>query len=148
MSKAIRNTLSLLLGRRPPVLQVGAICRHVQTREILLITSRGTGRWIIPKGWPMSGLSVAGAAAQEAWEEAGVRGTVSPRSVGRYGYDKWQEQGFSIYIQVQVHLIEVERLEDDFPESEERTRQWFPVAKAAELVDEPGLKELLLKLER
>ena len=56
--------------------------------EILLITSRGSGRWIIPKGWPMAGLSPSQAAALEALEEAGVTGNVSADSVGRYGYDK------------------------------------------------------------
>ena len=56
--------------------------------EFLLITSRGTGRWIIPKGWPMPGRTLAQAALREAYEEAGIRGIVETSSIGSYQYYK------------------------------------------------------------
>lgn len=108
-----------------------------------MITSRGTGRWIIPKGWPMSGRSASGAALREAWEEAGVRGTAKDKPIGFYGYNKGQGRGLTIPINVQVHLIRVEKLESDFPEASERSREWFTPAEAAKLVDEDGLRKLL-----
>ena len=74
----------------PPHLQVAALCwrRSGKGLKILLITSRDTGRWVIPKGWPMRNRSNAQAAAREAYEEAGLRGDVSERSVGIYTYLK------------------------------------------------------------
>lgn len=139
----IRDLIGRLLGRRPPVLQVGALCMDPDTGRLLLITSRGTGRWIIPKGWPMSGRSAASAALREAWEEAGVHGTAQDTPVGHYNYDKRQARGLIIPIQVRVYLVHVTHLDDDFPEVAERTRQWFAPAEAADLVDEEGLKTLL-----
>lgn len=143
MNDMMRDVLDLVLGRRPPALQVGAICVQPKTGRVLLITSRDTGRWIIPKGWPMSGRSAANAALQEAWEEAGVRGKVEASSCGRYAYDKKQDNGLSIPVDVQVHIVNVDRLEADYPERHQRERQWFSPEKAAELVNEEGLKALL-----
>ena len=76
--------------RHPPILQVAALCyrRSAKGLRILLITSRDTGRWIIPKGWPMRNRSEAQAAAREAWEEAGLRGVIDERSIGFYTYSK------------------------------------------------------------
>lgn len=139
----LRNAIGRLLGRRPPVLQVAALCLDPATGRVLLITSRGTGRWIIPKGWPMTGRSAAGAALREAWEEAGVEGEAEPEPVGFYGYDKRQGRGLSVPIRVQVHLIRVDRLADDFPEAGQRKRAWFSPAEAAGLVGETGLASLL-----
>ena len=142
-----RNVLSRVLSRRPPVMQVGALCLHADRPEVLLITSRDTGRWIIPKGWPMPGRSLAEAAGQEAWEESGVRGTISPTEIGRYSYDKRQDRGFAIPVEVRVFPIEVRELAKNFPEVDERKRAWFAPEQAAELVDESGLKALLLTLD-
>lgn len=91
---SLRRSLRLLLGKRPSSLQVGALCLDPETGRVLLITSRGTGRWVIPKGWPMEGHSLPGAAAREAWEEAGVEGRVVHEEIGRYAYDKEQDSGF------------------------------------------------------
>ena len=69
---------------RPERHQVAALCWRMGQGgavEILLVTSRDTGRWVIPKGWPMDGKSASAAAAREAWEEAGVKGTVRPESI-------------------------------------------------------------------
>lgn len=54
--------------------QYGALCFRFGEDgavEILLITSRDSGRWIIPKGWPMKKKEPHEAAAVEAWQEAG-----------------------------------------------------------------------------
>lgn len=142
---AIRS-LGILIGRRPPALQVGAICRCPKTGKVVLITSRGTGRWVIPKGWPMEGKSLHGAAATEAWEEAGVKGTVHGAEIGRYRYDKDQDGGYSVPVEVRVFLLEADALEPEFPESRQRVRRWFPPQEAAQRVAEPGLKQILLAL--
>ena len=139
----MRDLLGKLLGRRPPVLQVAALCMDPGTGRLLLITSRGTGRWIIPKGWPMTGRSAAGAALREAWEEAGVCGRAQESPVGQYAYNKKQGRGLGIPINVQVYLIRVTGLDDDYPEAGERERKWFTPAEAADLVDETELKALL-----
>ena len=145
---ALRSSLRMLRGRRPPAMQVGAICVDTDNGKVLLVTSRGTGRWIIPKGWPMEGRTLPGAAAQEAWEEAGVEGRVSHEEIGRYVYDKEQESGFSIAVEVRVFLLKVTRLVADFPESDERSRRWVIPAEAARMVAEPGLKRVLRDLSR
>ena len=138
--------LGFLLGRRPVSMQVGAICRDTATGAVMLITSRGTGRWVIPKGWPMAGRSLAGAAAQEAWEEAGLRGTIRETELGRFTYDKDQAEGYCVPVQVRVFLMEVAEVEDAFPEAAQRDRRWFPPAEAARRVAEPGLAAILRAL--
>ncbi|MDO5612431.1 MAG: NUDIX hydrolase [Paracoccus sp. (in: a-proteobacteria)] len=128
-------------------LQVGAICRDPRNGKVLLITSRGTGRWIIPKGWPMSDRSDADAAFQEAWEEAGVKGKISRDEVGRYDYDKLNDStGVITPVQVRVFVAEVSGLADSYPEAGQRTRRWVSPGKAARLVDEKGLKKILRNL--
>jgi 8-oxo-dGTP pyrophosphatase MutT (NUDIX family) len=146
MNEMFRNLLGRMLGRRPPALQVGALCLQAETGSVLLVTSRGTGRWIIPKGWPMDGRSVGGAALREAWEEAGVRGEVEETAFGRYSYDKKLTKGLSAPVEVQVHLVRVEGLDKNFPERKQRQRRWFTPAEAAGLVDEAGLARLLRRL--
>lgn len=143
MTLSVRDRLGRLLGGRVPALQVGALCRDPGTGRVLLITSRGTGRWIIPKGWPMPGLSLAGAALCEAWEEAGVRADTATE-MGRYHYGKMQPRGFAIPVEVRVFGITVVDLGDDYPEAAQRTRRWFDPAQAAGLVGEPGLSRLIL----
>ncbi|MFV0409412.1 MAG: NUDIX hydrolase [Paracoccus sp. (in: a-proteobacteria)] len=142
----LRDALGRVLGRRPLPLQVGAICRDPGSGQLLLITSRGTGRWIIPKGWPMTGRSAAEAALREAWEEAGVKGTVHSQPLGRYRYAKRHRRAMSTMLDVQVHLVDVEALADDFPEVHQRKRHWFPPQEAAGLIAEPELAALILAL--
>lgn len=140
---AFRRSLHMILGKRPPALQVGAICRQPQTGKVLLITSRDTGRWVIPKGWPMEGRSLAHAALQEAWEEAGVRGRVDMAEIGRFRYDKRQDSGFALPVEVALYPVQVLELADDYPEYDERQRQWFTPAEAADRVAETGLQRIL-----
>lgn len=146
MSK-LRRAIKMLLGKRPNSLQVGALCIDAENKAILLITSRGTGRWVIPKGWPMGGCSLAEAAAKEAWEEAGIRGRVADKAIGRYRYDKMQDDGFAIPVEVAVFSLQVESCHSDFPESHERQLSWFPPQEAALLVSEPGLKRIMRNLQ-
>ena len=146
MNDMLRDLLGRILGRRPPALQVGALCVQQDSGRVLLVTSRGTGRWIIPKGWPMDGRSAGGAALQEAWEEAGVRGPVDETPFGRYAYDKKLTRGLSAPVEVQVHLIRVADLAKNFPERKQRQRRWFTPPEAAELVSEPGLAKLIRRL--
>ncbi|MDQ2089951.1 NUDIX hydrolase [Marimonas arenosa] len=137
------------LLRRPKRLQVGALCytQKGAEKKVLLVTSRDTGRWIIPKGWPIKGKDAAGAALQEAWEEAGVKkGRVTGASLGSYAYDKELDSGLPVPVETLVFPIEVRKLADEFPESDERRRKWVSPEKAANMVREPELKELLLQL--
>ena len=115
-----------------------------QTR-VLLITSRETRRWIIPKGWPMKGRTNAQAAAQEALEEAGVEGRVQKEPVGKYLYWKRAETNFAL-CEVLVYLLDVRRQLDTWPEWGQREARWFSVEDAADLVDEPGLTAIIASL--
>ena len=126
-------------------MQYGALCWRDGTAgtEILLITSRDTGRWIIPKGWPMPGLAPEATAAQEAWEEAGVEGVTNPVCVGRYGYHKCLTESAQVPCAVAVYGLRVVHQADKFPEAKERHRQWFAQAEAAALVQEPDLAALI-----
>lgn len=148
MIRKVLRKFGRLLGHRPPAMQVAALCRNPKNGKVLLITSRGTKRWIIPKGWPMPGRSLAAAAAQEAWEEAGVHGEVEERAMGSYHYDKWQDEGYTIPVQVQVFSLSADRLDDTFPETQQRRREWFTPTEAAARVDEPELKVMLARLDR
>lgn len=145
---AIRNSFNMLFGKRPLSIQVGAVCVDPASHKVLLITSRGTGRWVIPKGWPMNGRTLPSAAATEAWEEAGVRGTISGEELGRYTYDKIQDAGFPVKIDVRVFLLEVDKLATKFPEKDERNRKWFTPSEAATNVNEGGLKKIFQGLAR
>jgi 8-oxo-dGTP pyrophosphatase MutT (NUDIX family) len=121
--------------------QYGALCwRHGDDGvEVLLITSRDTGRWVIPKGWPIPGLAPEAAAAQEAWEEAGVDGQINPLCIGRFGYQKCLSVSASVPCAVAVYGLRVGQLAKAFPEAKVRQRQWFSRTEAAALVAEPEL---------
>jgi 8-oxo-dGTP pyrophosphatase MutT (NUDIX family) len=125
--------------------QVAALCWRVAEGkpQVLLVTSRETGRWVLPKGWPMAGKSAPESARTEAWEEAGVEGKVSDRCVGLYAYHKVLGPEKGVPCVVAVYPLKVKALADDFPERAERKRRWFSPKKAAQKVDEPELRELL-----
>ncbi len=110
---------------------------------MLLVTSRDTGRWVIPKGWLVAGLLPQDSAAREAWEEAGVLGTVTDVPVGLYAYDKVMGLGVAVPCLVSVYPLRVTRLRDSFPEARQRQRKWFSPAKAARKVAEPELQRIL-----
>ena len=110
---------------------------------ILLITSRDTGRWVVPRGNPIDGLPPHLSAAQEAWEEAGVSGEVSDVAAGEYRYRKTRRLGFGVRAQVVLFPLAVEKEHDRWPEAEQRTRRWFAPADAADAVLEKSLKTVL-----
>ena len=147
LRKAWAEFLRPLL-KRPPRLQVAALCFRETTKDkkVLLVTSRDTGRWIIPKGWPIDGKDAAGAAMQEAWEEAGVREGNISASIGSYAYDKELSTGLPVPVETLVFPVEVTQLEDDFPEADQRRRKWVSPEKAANMVREPELQEILRTL--
>ena len=111
--------------------------------QVLLITSRETRRWVIPKGWPMHEISPGEAAAQEAYEEAGVVGDASAEPIGAYLYDKRLRDGEVRVVEVLVFPMEVLVEKLAFPEQGQRDKRWFDLVAAAELVDEPGLQGLI-----
>ncbi len=111
--------------------------------RVLLITSRDTGRWVIPKGWPMRNRSEAEAAAREAWEEAGLRGAVSERPLGIYTYRKALTRGLAVSCVVRVYPLEAREMLRKFPETGQRRAKWFSQAKAASRVAEHDLATLI-----
>lgn len=135
--------------RRPKRVQVAALCyRDTDAgKRVLLITSRDTGRWIVPKGWPIDGLDGPGSALQEAWEEAGVKqADIESDPIGLYEYDKGLGEGLTVPVEARVYLTRVRDLREEYPEATERKRAWFAPSDAANLVDEPDLKAILRAL--
>ena len=110
---------------------------------MLLVTSRGTRRWVIPKGNGMTGLSAHAAAAVEAEEEAGVTGWVCPTPLGSYRYRKRRGNGSSLMVDVEVFPLAVKQELPNWKESAERERRWFSLADAADNVNEPDLRDLI-----
>nr|WP_099056792.1 NUDIX hydrolase [Rhizobium sp. ACO-34A] len=144
----IANEVQLML-RRPPRQQYAAICYRLRKKqaepEVLLLTSRDTGRWVIPKGWPMSGKKGYAVAEREAYEEAGVKGKVAEKPIGHYDYLKGMDGGLKIHCRVQVHTLEVRNELKDFPEKGMRRSEWVNCEEAAARVQEPELKVLFHK---
>ena len=136
--------LTTLLGHRPRPLQAGALC--LKEGKVLVISSLDTGRWIIPQGWPMAGRTLAGAAMQEAWEEAGVKGRLRPEPIGSFTYAKRSKTGLPRDTEVQVFVIDVTAMAGEFPEKGQRAREFVSPQEAARRVAEPGLKALLQQL--
>lgn len=113
--------------------------------RVLLLTSRETGRWVIPKGWPIKRLKPWEAAAREAYEEAGILGTVGRDPLGTYLYDKRLNDGRSVAVAVTVFPMTVRRQLEDWPERLERQSRWVTPGEAAKLVEERGLVDILLE---
>jgi 8-oxo-dGTP pyrophosphatase MutT (NUDIX family) len=119
--------------------------RHRNGMRLLLITSRISRKWLIPKGWLVPGLSASASACREAFEEAGVEGAAGAE-IGTYDYVKITGNGTQVPCRVRVFAIEVDRLCETWPEDKQRTREWFSLKDASTLVSEPGLRELLSTL--
>lgn len=131
---------------RPVIRQVAVLPYRIGESgeiSILLITSRRTGRWVIPKGNRISGLSSHKAAAQEAFEEAGVSGTTSPKLLGVYRYDKTQKDGSARPATVKVYAFAFDAQSDVWPEQAQRDTRWFGLDEAVDAVDEPELKTII-----
>ena len=111
--------------------------------EVLLITSRDSGRWLIPKGWLMKRHSGSEAAAVEAFEEAGLRGAVAKEPVGAYTYSKTLKDGAAAICRVQVYPMAVKRQAKKYKEKGQRQLRWLSPHDAAEQVAEPELAALI-----
>lgn len=132
-------------SRKPELQQVAALPwrRSADGRlSILLITTRETGRWIVPRGWPIRGLSLSASAAMEAFEEAGVSGTVGSEAIGSYTYAKrFPKRVDTVHVDVFDLLVDTEL--ETWPERGQREQRWLAADEAMALVDEAGLKAVM-----
>lgn len=139
------DRLRTLFGGVPCRVQVAALPWRLTERgvEVMLVTSRGSGRWVLPKGWPEKSEELSEAAAREAAEEAGLAGAVARQEIGRFYYGKQLPTGAEWRCEVHVFPLEVDRVADKWPEKKHRRRGWFSVEEAARNVSEPDLGELI-----
>jgi 8-oxo-dGTP pyrophosphatase MutT (NUDIX family) len=114
--------------------------------EIMLITSRNTRRWIVPKGWPIGRKPSRDVAQLEALEEAGLEGTIGKRAFGAFHYQKRLKDGSVVLCRVDVFAFEVGRQREDWLERRDRKRRWFASESAIRLVREQELKALIAAL--
>lgn len=119
--------------------------------ELLLVTARSkgarAGRWIMPKGWPEGGETLAEAAACEALEEAGVEGRVHPAPIGQYSYRKAMPKGYEVDSQVFVFALHVHDVRDKWRERKQRKRRWFSLEAAAEALGDRDAARLVERLD-
>jgi 8-oxo-dGTP pyrophosphatase MutT (NUDIX family) len=134
MSRLIRQVAALPIRRS----EDGSV-------EVLLVTSRETRRYVIPKGWPWSGHKDYEAAAREAREEAGVVGEPRKTAIGSFAYKKRTNNG-NVLVQVKVFLLVVTKLLKAWPEKAERQRIWLKATDAAASVQEPELAAIISRL--
>lgn len=130
------------------VRQVGALCWRKRRGkiEVLLVTSRESKRWVIPKGWPMPGLKDYNAARREAFEEAGVAGRMKRMPLGSFVYNKRRPDGM-LPVSVAVFALAVTREYRSWLEKKSRARVWLAPSEAARLVDEARLRRLILAFD-
>jgi 8-oxo-dGTP pyrophosphatase MutT (NUDIX family) len=114
----------------------------------MLVTSRETRRWIIPKGWPQKGKAPHRSAAREAFEEAGVVGAIRRRSIGSFSYEKRLKKGALVECEVLVFALRVKGQNNKWPERKEREVKWLSARAAAKAVREPQLGEIIRRLAR
>jgi 8-oxo-dGTP pyrophosphatase MutT (NUDIX family) len=137
--------VSIPPGARAQVAALPVMMGDDGVARVLLLTSRESRRWVIPKGWPMKGRKPHEAAAQEALDEAGVTGHAGKKPIGAYTYFKRQQAHFDV-CEVAVYLLRVEKQRKTWREKGQRETHWFTLDEAANLVQEPGLKCLLRTL--
>lgn len=153
MSAPIIKQLPLSFGQAEKTdvrTQFAALCYRMKNDkvQVLLVTSRRSGRWIVPKGWPMDGKTPAESAAQEAWEEAGVLGSADSRPLGLFSYNKMLDaEDTGLPCVAMIYGVKVKSLARDYPEASQRRRKWVSRKKAATLVDEPELSRILLDFD-
>jgi 8-oxo-dGTP pyrophosphatase MutT (NUDIX family) len=125
-------------------LQYGVLPYRVTDEvEIMLISSRETKRWVIPKGWPIKGKKPHISASIEAFEEAGLIGDADSHAIGAFYYVKRLKKGDEALCKVEVFPLKVKGQAINWPEKNQRTCEWFSASEAAELVQEPELRDLL-----
>jgi 8-oxo-dGTP pyrophosphatase MutT (NUDIX family) len=131
------------LGEAP--LQAGALCWRLGAEglEVLLVTSRRSGKWGVPKGWALRGRSLHQTAEREAWEEAGVIGAAENRLLGLVDAPKTYRLIGEIGWELALYPLQVERLAEEWPERGQRERRWFSLEEAAERVRPKALRPLM-----
>jgi 8-oxo-dGTP pyrophosphatase MutT (NUDIX family) len=130
-------------------LQYGALPYKIAGDDgvrVMLVTSRETKRWIIPKGWPMKDRKPHMAAKREAFEEAGVVGRIGKRPIGTYSYDKRLKAEATVHCKVEVFPLRVREQLAEWPERNEREGRWFSPDEAARFVEEEELREIIRRL--
>lgn len=148
MTAPVIKQLPLHFGNAPKRTvrtQFAALCYRIKSEkvQVLLVTTRRTRRWILPKGWPIDGLTPQKSAAQEAWEEAGVTGRPDARPLGLYSFSKVLDEQETLPCVAMVYSVRVKSLATDFPEKGQRKRKWFSRKQAALRVGEPELARIL-----
>lgn len=144
-----RKLLNLIVEQvRPAFVQAAALCLRDGPGgpEVLLIRTLRLKQWIIPKGWPMKGKTLAEAAAIEAWEEAGVRGVLGTEPIGAFTYTKVKKSGLPVSCRARIFRLDVTQVSDSYPEAGRRERAWVPLAQAAAMVRDPELGTLLQQM--
>ena len=128
--------------------QLAALCYRYKgdKLQVCLVTTRGTGRWILPRGWPTHKYTPSQGAAIEAFEEAGVKGTCHPNSIGAYSYDKPLDDSITP-VMVVVYAIHVTEQLKDWPEKTQRKRKWMSLKKAASKIDELGARQIVAQFD-
>jgi 8-oxo-dGTP pyrophosphatase MutT (NUDIX family) len=116
--------------------------------EILVVTTRQSRRWIVPKGWPIKRLTPSKSAAREAFEEAGVRGKIGARAIGNFRYKKTGQNGADPDYEVKIFPLLVRRQSATWPEHGQRVVQWVDPEKAISLIREPELKVIVAKFAK
>jgi 8-oxo-dGTP pyrophosphatase MutT (NUDIX family) len=116
--------------------------------QVMLVTSRETRRWIIPKGWPIAGVKPHNLAALEAMEEAGLVGKIGEQPIGSFHYDKKRGDGSIVNCTVDTFALEVEQQMPAWPEQDQRQTQWFDPEDAAAQVQESELRDLIKKFAK
>lgn len=117
--------------------------RRAKNLEVLLVSSLDSGRWIVPKGWPMKGRTNFETAKREAYEEAGVKGEIASQAEGSFHYDKRKRNGAVWRCMVEVFPLEVKTQSRSWPEKAVRRQRWYPWFEAADLVDDAGLGDII-----
>jgi 8-oxo-dGTP pyrophosphatase MutT (NUDIX family) len=124
-----------------PIMEVGG------TPHVLLITSRDTQRWIIPRGHPEKSVRPSALAALEAREEAGVSGVISETPIGRSLTEKRLPSGKVAPCEVTVFRLDVSGHLAEWKEHLERKIMWMPLKQAAQLADDGGLSAFLQRAD-
>ncbi|MEM1298270.1 MAG: NUDIX domain-containing protein, partial [Pseudomonadota bacterium] len=101
--------------------------------QFAIVTSRRTGRWVFPKGSVDDDMTPQEAAAQEAFEEAGLEGVVAPEPIGAYRCPKIRPPWIWT-VEVTLYAMRVDKMLDDWLEIDQRTRNFVDLAAARELL--------------
>jgi 8-oxo-dGTP pyrophosphatase MutT (NUDIX family) len=147
-AEAVRTSSQRAKHAAEPRSQLAALpFRKENGVEVMLVSSRGTRRWVLPKGWPMKGRKPYEAAAVEALEEAGLIGAVDKLPIGTYHYLKRMKNGASVPCKVDVYPMHVTRQRKNWPARRQRVTRWFNLDEASQAVDESELQELIRNFE-